>query len=379
MRRLLLLFALGFSLCTSKLYADDADSAAVVAAAEDPADEKTSWKNKLPFDISGSVDAYIQTNFAGKETNTIANEAFSSKANSFELGMINLMMSKEIGKVGFMADIGFGPRAESANNTIYSNTILAIKQLYITYAPAPWVKFTLGNFSTFFGYELIEPQNNTHYSTSLAFQNGPFYHTGFKANFTKGKFNFLTGFFNDTDTKSDDDRNKYVGAQVGLTCTNGGLYLNFVGGNEPDTLMERKYKSALGLTGTLSMGKNKKGVLVTDVAWYRSRMKVSKDDEDASNAQYIIAYLYAKYLVNEKLNFGLRAGYLNDADYLAPYTAGDATHYGDVTLTANYMVGPLRLAPEFRLDFADEKVFVDRKGGASSLQYRLLLAAIFAF
>ena len=91
------------------------------------------------------------------------------------------MMSKKIGKVGFMADIGFGPRAEAANNTIYANSIIAIKQLYVTYAPAEFVDITFGNFSTFFGYELIEPQNNFNYSTSLAFQNGPFYHTGIKA------------------------------------------------------------------------------------------------------------------------------------------------------------------------------------------------------
>ncbi len=56
------------------------------------------------------------------------------------------------------------------NNTIYANSIIAIKQLYMTYAPADWVEFTVGNFSTFFGYELIEPQNNFNYSTSLAFK-----------------------------------------------------------------------------------------------------------------------------------------------------------------------------------------------------------------
>lgn len=380
MRRLLLLFVLGLTLCSSKLYADDPDSAAVVAAAEDPAEkENTSWKNKLPFDISGSVDAYVQTNFAGKQTNLVGNEAFSYKANSFELGMINLMMSKEIGKVGFMADIGFGPRAEAANNTLYSNTILAIKQLYMTYAPAPWVKLTMGNFSTYFGYELIEPQNNTHYSTSLAFQNGPFYHTGIKANFTKGKFNFLTGFFNDTDTKSDDDRNKYVGAQVGYTASSGGLYVNYIGGNEPDTLLERRYKNGLGLTGTLSLGEKKKGFLATDVAWYRTRMKTSKEDSESMSAQYITTYLYAKYLPCENLNLGLRLGYMNDGDLLAPYTFGDAEHYGDVTFTANYMIGPLRLSPEFRMDFASEDVFVNNDGDPTNLQFRLLLAAIFAF
>jgi hypothetical protein len=197
-----------------------------------------------------------------------------------------------------MADIGFGPRAEAANNTLYANSIIAIKQLYMSYAPADWVKLTLGNFSTFFGYELIEPQNNFHYSTSLAFQNGPFYHTGLKANFTKDKLNFLVGFFNDTDTKSDDDRNKYAGAQIGYTGDKISGYLNWVGGNETnanDTLSPFKnYKSSLGFTGIATLGKNSKGSMALDFAWHRYRQKALKGDE-ASNAQYFTTYLYGKY------------------------------------------------------------------------------------
>jgi hypothetical protein len=53
------------------------------------------WQSKLPLNFSGSVDAYIQTNFTPKQTNTVLNEAFPTKANSFELGMINFMLSKE--------------------------------------------------------------------------------------------------------------------------------------------------------------------------------------------------------------------------------------------------------------------------------------------
>ena len=107
-------------------------------------------KAKIPFEINGSVDVFVQTNFNGKQTNAVLNRAFVNKANSFELGMINLKMSKKIKKVGFCADLGFGPRAETANNTLYSNTILAIRQLYVSYAPANWVEFTLGNFSTIY-------------------------------------------------------------------------------------------------------------------------------------------------------------------------------------------------------------------------------------
>lgn len=337
------------------------------------------WKGKLPFNFSGSVDAYVQSNFVGKQTNTVANEAFPTKANSFELGMINLMMSKEIGKVGFMADIGFGPRAEAANNTIYSNTILAIKQLYMTYAPTDWVKLTLGNFSTYFGYELIEPTNNFHYSTSLAFQNGPFYHTGIKANFTKGKFNFMTGFFNDTDTKSDDDRNKYVGAQAGYTGEKASVYLNYIGGNEPDTSLERKYKSGLGLTTTMSLGKEKKGSIALDVAYYRWRLKASKDDNEALNADFFTSYIYGKCDFNNRMAIGARVGYLYNPDGFTPYVAASGTHFADLTLSYHYHIGPLRLQPEFRLDYCNDKVFVNRDGEGSNLQYRLMMAAIFGF
>lgn len=337
-------------------------------------------KGRIPFGIAGSVDAYIQTNFAGKHTNTVLNEAFPNKANSFELGMINLMFSKEIKKVGFVGDIGFGPRAEAANNTIYSNTILAIKQLYMTYAPTDWLKFTFGNFSTFFGYELIEPQNNFHYSTSMAFQNGPFYHTGFKANFTKKKWNVLLGFFDDTDHKTDADRNKFVGGQVGYTDEKGSLYVNYIGGNEPDTIFKRRYKSAFGATGSVVVGKKKKGTIVGDVAYYRWLLKPDAKSTIRSNTQFATAYLYGKYMITDKAGIGARVGYLYNPDGYAPSVVAGAKHYADFTVSAQYHIaGILRLVPEFRVDYANEKVFVGYNGKPSNFQYRLMFATIFSF
>lgn len=352
-------------------------------------DEKIeSVKAKIPFDLSGSVDVYVQTNFNGKQTNSVLNRAFATKANSFELGMINLMMKKKIKKVGFLADIGFGPRAEAANNTLYSNTILAIKQLYVSYAPADFVEFTLGNFSTFFGYELIEPQNNFNYSTSLAFQNGPFYHTGFKANFTIKKWNILAGFFNDTDTKSDDDRNKYVGAQVGYTGDNGGVYLNFIGGNEPTTYWiddttelsaYKNYKNSYDLTGSIKLGKDKKGKLGVNAAYHQYRFKADKSDKAIRN-KYFTTYLYGQYDFNDKASIGARAGYFFNPDYVAPYVAGASKHFADFTLTAHInVIGVLKFVPEYRFDFSADKVFLDRKGNGSKFQNTLCFAAIYAF
>ncbi|MCB0507337.1 MAG: outer membrane beta-barrel protein [Chitinophagales bacterium] len=345
-------------------------------------------KSKIPFDLSGSVDVFVQTNFNAKQTNAVLNRAFANKANSFELGMINLMMKKKIKKVGFVADIGFGPRAETANNTLYSNTILAIKQLYVTYAPADWVEFTLGNFSTFFGYELIEPQNNFNYSTSLAFQNGPFYHTGFKANFMIKKWNIMAGFFDDNDHKSDNDRNKYVGAQVGYTSDNGGVYLNFIGGNEPtlynindSTVAQayKNYKHSYDLTGSIRLGKEKKGKLGVNVAYHQYRYKELKSDKPTRN-KYFTAYLYGQYDINSIASIGTRVGYFYNPDGVAPCVAGPAKHFFDFTLTTPVtIVGGLKLIPEYRFDYGSSNVFLDRKGNGSKFQNTLTLAAVYAF
>ena len=101
-----------------------------------------------------------------------------------------------------------------------------------------------------------------------------------------------------------------------------------------------------------------------------------KSDKDADNAQFFTAYLYGKYAINDKVGIGARVGYLYNPDGFAGVTGG-GMHYADVTLTANYNIGPLRLVPEFRLDYCGDKVFIARDGGGSHLQYRLLMAAIF--
>lgn len=345
-------------------------------------DKVALWKEKVPFDFGMSVDVYSQTNFAGKQTNAIVNESFSDVANSFELGMINVMLGKDFGKVGFMADMAFGPRANAANG-IDLGSIATIKQLFVTYAPADFVQFTFGNFSTFYGWELIEPQNNFHYSTSLAFQNGPFYHTGLKVNFTTGNWNFMVGAFNDTDSKSDGDRNKFVGGQVGYSGDVFSTYINYLGGNEgaifdevDDEMMifSKSYKSSFGISSVAALGPNQGGSIVLDLAYHRYRMKDAITD-DISNTDYFIAYLYGQAPVKENGSIGARVGYASDKYDII----GDAQHFTDFTLTYNHKIaGLLTIVPEFKVDYATDKVFINNKGNASNTQFRLLLAAIFA-
>ena len=341
-------------------------------------------KKKMPFDISGSIDVYAQVNFIGKRTNDVKYRVFDPRANSFELGMFNLMMSKTIKRVTILGDIAFGPRANIANysaNTLVSSTTFALKQLYIAYEPIDGLKFTLGNFSTFFGYELIEANNNFHYSCSQAFFNGPFYHTGFKMNYTRKKFGFMVGFFNDTDTKSDGDRNKYVGAQVSYVDDRTSVYLNYIGGNQMDknteTVMKLNYKNSIGLTGTTRI--KGKATIALDVAFYTYRQKTLADPNTVTRPNYFVSYLYGNVDLGKKGNgkIGARVGYLNNTDAIT--SDAISAHIADFTLTGHYNIGPLRLVPELRLDYSTEKVFLKRNGNPSNLQTTLGLAAIVGF
>ena len=103
-------------------------------------------EEESPYSFSGAVDAYYLFGFNEATFPT----SFAPDHNSFSLGMANLIFEKS-GKVGFKADLSFGPRANAGNG--YADQSLGlIKQLYVTYTPVDALTFTFGNFGTFVGY-----------------------------------------------------------------------------------------------------------------------------------------------------------------------------------------------------------------------------------
>ena len=143
--------------------------------------------------ITGSADVYYKYDFAKTKANTYT--SFTGTHNSFALGMASVKLEHKGNKVGAVLDLGFGPRAKEFAYTDEGIT-QAIKQLYLTYSPADWLKFSAGTWGTHVGYELLDPQLNRNYSMSYMFTNGPFSHTGVKADITKGKHGFMVGVSN---------------------------------------------------------------------------------------------------------------------------------------------------------------------------------------
>jgi len=179
--------------------------------------------------MSGFVDAYFQNTFTkDADDNSLAYPtSFTPEDGGFSVGMVNLLLEKSVGKVGFVGQVGFGPRANDANGAFPN-----LQQLYVTYSPSDAVTFTMGQFGTFVGYEVIDAPVNVNYSTSYLFSYGPFFHTGLKADFAIAEgFGAMVGVFNNTDSRFNDP-GYYYGAQ--LSAETGGLaaYLNFLAGTD---------------------------------------------------------------------------------------------------------------------------------------------------
>jgi hypothetical protein len=298
--------------------------------------------------ISGSVDGYYRYNFANaKDVSTPQTNnktSFTNSHNSFELGMASVKFAYTKGKVGAVADLGFGTRAsEFSYNEIGMDALSSIKQGYVWYAPSDKVKFSMGKWATHMGYELVDPQLNRNYSMSYMFSYGPFSHTALKADFTlNGGFGIMVGVSNPTDYLSAPFAKKNIIAQVSKTSDNFNAYLNYVGGEDLGDNMINQF----GLTATAKIS-DKFGI------GYDGTVK-SVNPEIGSTESWWASALYLNFDPSEKIGITARGEYFSDKKAVA----GFGTSLFDATLSFNLKpTSNIMIIPEFRVDAAKDPIF----------------------
>lgn len=336
--------------------------AMVVSFAAVAQEEESSELQGVSF--SGSIDTYFRTNFNTSDDpdeffvdadgnefgNTLAPATSFANQPGFALGMANFIASYEGDKVGFTADLVFGPRGAEA--VFGSGAALNIvNQLYAYWNVSDNVTLTMGNFNTFLGYEVISPTGNFNYSTSYMFSYGPFSHTGLKADFTFGDFTMMLGVFNPTDATDFNPSGEYVGgAQFGY----GGAYLNFLFDND---FFQVDLTGGWDLSDSFYLGVN---------------------GTSASDSFYGGA-LYLQNSFSDAFSLGVRGEYWQD-EGVGVLSTGESVI--DLTLSANYTVGNLTFIPELRIDsFSEDDVVITnaRTGETANSLSSFLLAAVYSF
>jgi len=316
-------------------------AAAGVVAQEEEEEKKIS--------ISGSVDAYYQTNLSSSDATPQSFGSSFANELGFALGMANIIATYEGEKTGVVADVVFGPRGDEATGGYNLN------QLYAYWNVSDATTLTMGRFNTYLGYEVISPTGNFNYSTSRLFSNGPFSHVGLKADFAlSDDFSLMLAIMNVTDTNNNLTGVYSAGAQLGYA----GQYLNFYYDGGETLGFEIDYTGGFDLSEDFFLGIN---------AAY-----ADNDGEGFSGVA-----LYPQYATSDDFSIGLRGEYFS---YMSDLVDDDPSVLG-LTLTGSYSVENLTIKPEIRLDSWGDDVepYLDSDGETSKSLSSFLVAAIYSF
>lgn len=385
-----------------------------------PAEEEPAAEEKT-FTLSGSIDTYFHTSFGTKNivSGFQPNAPTTSFANlkGFSLGMINLIAAYQGEKAGFVADVVIGPRGSDAvfNSGGYGNLKGAgsghlVNQMYAYYKVSDAVTFNLGQFNTFVGFEVISPTINPNYSTSYLFSNGPFNHTGLRADFSFGDGMVAKlAVMNPTDILEFNPVNTYtIGAQIGKTSDAGGVYLNFLYGDQDGKLKDKtgpfldsdgELNSSVGtlFQADLTLGYNlgEKFYLGFNTSYQSiapgqvvtGNIVDGFEIEDAGGdaTSFVGFAVYPKFIFSETASLAIRGEYFSvkKGHPLASPIATDDEGNGSVielTLSGNIKAGPLTLIPEFRIDKMSEDFFLNKdEDDFTDMMGTFTFAAVYKF
>jgi hypothetical protein len=413
-------FALSLALLTLFSFAATAQDNSLVASAEKKpvvsteeqkittagevkeAEDVTKEDEAPSFSLSGSVDTYFHSSFG--TTNSYYGDASAPSTSfadlkGFGLGMVNLIASYGGDKVGFTADLVFGPRGKAAVFGTASGQAI-INQMFAYYKLSPAVTLNLGQFNTFLGYEVISPAVNFHYSTSYLFSWGPFNHTGLRADFDLGGgLVAKLSVMNPTDIVEFNPVDTYtLGGQIGYTSDKGGIWLNGLLGDQDGkldgddfavdplatsagSLFQVDLTTGWNLSEKFYLGFNTSLQSVAAGESYSGTGDVVDTDADASS--FMGFAVYPKLTLSDAFALGLRAEYFStkNSHFASPIIGLDAEGAGNVTeftLTGNYKVGGLTFIPEFRIDMTSEDSFAKGTEMTNMLP-SLTFAAVYKF
>lgn len=335
--------------------------------------------------ISGNADAYYRYNFAGNRTAPNNFTSFTNSHNSFEVGMASIRadFTALSGKVGGTVDLGFGRRVEEFNYNDGEGaggkngfiSLSNIKQAFVTYAPSEKIKFTMGKFGTHVGYELLDAPLNRNYSTSYMFSNGPFFHTGLKADISAGPVGIMLGVANYTDESTSTNSVKTALAQVSGSFAEEKLkfYLNYVGFGGSESGVNPGGLKALNQVDLVLLGTISEKFNIGYNGTVQSRKQV--DGSSTPDGSWWGSALYFNYDPTSSIGLTWRSEYIGDKKGVA---FGSENIFAN-TLSLNYRVGPLTIIPELRFESAKNEIYTNKDFDGSKSTVSALLAAVLSF
>ena len=380
-----------------------------------PKEEENNNNIEGKLSVSGYFDTYYFANLNNPSTrNNLGasgiSRGFDRYPGQFQLGMFMTRTAYNYKNTEMVGEIGYGPNVEYGSygndfrykwGTIIANSTysaIMIKQAYITTKASEKLSFTMGQFGTHIGYEMIDAPLNFHYSINNTFNAGiPFYHLGVKANYSATeKIGLMAGLVNGTDNINDNNRGKsFIGQLSWLPTENLSIYFNTIQGNEANA--RATGKDTASYFGVLDLVANYKLSDRWSITYWGMRGTLRGEFQgsgyDAKSKHWFGSSVYLTYIISNTVSIGTRIEYFDNRDGARSLlTHGKGTDAETLTLTAKFSLADdrLQIKPEFRIDHFRKitssngedalQQFADQNGNFTKTnQATLGVAAIYKF
>jgi Putative beta-barrel porin-2, OmpL-like. bbp2 len=401
-------------------------SVATVPKSETPTtpEEEVKPEEKPKVTLSGYIDTYYLHAFNNPKSGTLmgspsinggfpVGRAFDRMDNQFSLGLVQTKFTYSDKKSDLVIDLTFGPNAEMGNfgnstgstnlwrsgdnyvSQLYG-TSAAIKQAYFTYKPTEKLSFTVGQFGTHIGYEVIDAPVNYNYSLSNLFNNGPFYHIGLKVNYAlNSKLSLMAGLVNNWDNLFDNNKQKSLIGQLYFKPVEGfNIYLNYIGGHGDDTYLttvanatsapylEKYNRHLFDLTAGYQI--TSKFYLGVNAAYGFYDFKPATAEKQSivdlygsTKPSWGGVAIYSNFAVNDAFGIGVRYEMFEDKKYVR--YIGTKNNSLTITTPITLADAHLIIKPELRLDAAAKAYYENKDGNAVKNQSSIGVAFIYKY
>lgn len=307
-----------------------------------------------PTKVSTTADLYYEYNGNEPASGQNVLRNFDEKDNQFAFSYYELAFEQvptEKRRVGFRADLGFGPTATwVASADPDGGSLKYLQQGYISVlAPVGrGLQVDAGKFNTPIGAEPTETAYNWNYSRSLLFAwAGPYYHVGVRAALPVSDAVTVTGFLlNGWNNAQDNNSAKTGAAQVSWKVTPAfTLTQAWMGGPEGPN----------GAAGWRNLYDTVATWTVSPTLSLMANMDIGRDTVGNTTAAWQGVAAYARVNIRPSWSIAPRFEIFEDRD---GFMTGTAQTIRELTLTSEHaLFRGLSLRLEYRRDWSTEDFF----------------------
>jgi regulator of replication initiation timing len=367
------------------------------------------WKSlKLGF----YLDTTYQAAFHQPNDQDILLRSLYPDQNQFNINAFTISLAKDPefsdsvwDLIGFRADVLLGQQAPLLASAGLESDVIDPYQMYIhVIAPVGnGVDVYAGKFVTLAGYEVIEARNDPNISRSILFGFAiPFTHTGIRAHYGAGPFDFYLGMNNGWDTVKNDDGNFTLESQVAVGAEDIAPWLSAASialtgyfgkesEDDPGVIQFDDWRNLISIVGSVTLFDRLTLVANPDFGWQQGITSADLDLNDQQAFWWGIAGYAIVDLYKEVAHFALRGEFFKDRNRFRTF-ADDSSATKFFELTPTLSVRPfkglaiggkyldnLELRGEFRWDWANEPYFLRKNGDLNKNQYELSAQLLYWF